>query len=282
MDRQEIFAKLNSADIPDLPQEIKDIFALIKNPTTSDLQLLISMIASYGQLEALLLSKFNNEYFSSRHRINTLQEGIKYFGLQTIQNLLLYLVIRSFASRIPDQTGSHRSNYWKHCLGTSIIAHKLAVATDFCDPYLMFSYGLIHDIGIFVIEYALPEVPVKVLELIKQGHTHVAAEKKVMDGVTHEEIGSWLCQRWALPEAIVNLVAFHHRPQANPVKNDAIILFNKADLLSTIFYQSLMGINSWEKQSQILNSLNLDPQLITAIKGQLPEEIQKARALFCF
>lgn len=282
MDRHEILERINNADIPDLPPVIKEVFTLLKSPSTLDMQLLVSKITSYGELKALILSKFNNGYFRRRHNVETIQEGIKYFGLQTLQNILLYLIIRSLSSKIQDKTGFHRTNYWKHCLGSSIIAHNLAINTGLCDPYLMFSYGLIHDIGISVIEYSLPELIFEIREVQKRGITHIIAERTVMDGITHEDIGLWLCNKWELPDEIGNIVAFHHRPKATSQNAEEVLLFYKADILSTIYYESLMGINPFIDKNRIIASLNLEPQVVTKITEQLPEEVQKAREIFNF
>jgi len=125
-------------------------------------------IASFGELETLLLKQFNKNYFRKQFHIKSLHEAIRYFGARTIQNILLYLVIRSFSAKLLDKTGFLRANYWRHCLGASVAAHELATITGDCDPYLMFSYGLIHDIGIFVIEHSLPELILKIREVQKK------------------------------------------------------------------------------------------------------------------
>jgi len=38
----------------------------------------------------------------------------------------------------------------------------------------------------------------------------IAAEKVVLGGLTHAEIGMWLCEKWGLPREIVEIVGYHH------------------------------------------------------------------------
>ncbi|HOQ24866.1 MAG TPA: HDOD domain-containing protein [Bacillota bacterium] len=282
MKKEEIFAKINDSNIPGLPPAIKEVFAELKNPATLDMQSLIEKIASFGELETLLLKQFNKNYFRKQFHIKSLHEAIRYFGARTIQNILLYLVIRSFSAKLLDKTGFLRANYWRHCLGASVAAHELATITGDCDPYLMFSYGLIHDIGIFVIEHSLPELILKIREVQKKGLTHFDAEKEAMDGVTHEDIGDWLCKKWELPDEIRNIVAYHHRPHATSLNSNEVFLFHKADVISATYYESLMGIYSFHDRKPVLDALGLDPAIITRIKEILPDEVNKIREIFSF
>ena len=48
--------------------------------------------------------------------------------------------------------------------------------------------GLLHDIGKTVIETYFPD----------------------QQDMEHTEVGSWMAERWQLPDALINAIAFHH------------------------------------------------------------------------
>ena len=72
--------------------------------------------------------------------------------------------------------------YWKHCIGTSIAAHLIADETGLCDKDKMFTYGLIHDIGITVLDICLPQHLDKIHTMqLERGVHHIAAEKIILN-----------------------------------------------------------------------------------------------------
>ena len=83
----------------------------------------------------------------------------------------------------------HNKKYWKHCLATSMAAYMISAETKLSDKDKMFTYGLIHDIGITVLDICLPDYLDEINEMHLKGTHQLIAEKIVLDGITHAEIG---------------------------------------------------------------------------------------------
>lgn len=282
MTGEAIWHQIARSNLPDLPETLQEIFHLLQNPIGVDILFLIEKIRTYGNLEELLLRKINSSYFEQDKKVNTLQQAILYLGLQTIQNLLLYFMIRSlFSSHQSEIKEYSGARYWKHCLGTSIAAKMLAEKVGSSDPYMMFSYGLIHDIGVVILEFALPEA-LGEINRIQQSHvSQIIAERKVLDGLTHEDLGIWLCKKWRLPQAIQNIVGFHHRPFLAFEQKEEVKLFHTADVISTMYYEGLIGIHNTESVNKnISSSLLVEPNLVKEIRNKLPEEVEKVKDIF--
>ena len=67
----------------------------------------------------------------------------------------------------------------------------IAADCNLCDKEKIFTYGLIHDIGITVLDICLPEHLDKIHTMQLNGIHQLVAEKIVLGGLTHENIGMW-------------------------------------------------------------------------------------------
>lgn len=80
------------------------------------------------------------------------------------------IIALSYVTRLlPDHLGRtlvfNSRRYWKHCLGTSIAAYMIATKTNLCNRDKMFTLGLIHDIGIAILNICLPVYPDRIHEM---------------------------------------------------------------------------------------------------------------------
>jgi len=133
--------------------------------------------------------------------------------LRRFQDAIISIISRTL---LPEKSGRSklfsRISYWKHCMGTSIASCKHAAKVGICDKYELFAYGLVHDIGIAVLDTCLPEVLDEVFTKVEEGTPQIIAEKGVMGGLTHLDIGAWICEKWGLPENIRSVVEYYHKP----------------------------------------------------------------------
>ena len=93
-------------------------------------------------------------------------------------------------------------SYWKHVMGTSVASCVLAEKLKKGDKFKLFSYGLVHDIGIIVLDTCFPELVEKIIEKMYTGMGHTSSERIYLDNLTHGDIGAWLCRRWNIREDI--------------------------------------------------------------------------------
>ena len=113
-----------------------------------------------------------------------------------MQNMLIFL---HNTSVVPDSMReSNRTfdiyKYWRHVLGTSVASCMLSSRINKGDKYELFSYGLIHDIGIVVLDACLPNHIDRITEKLISGVHQLIAERIILGGITHAEIGAWLCK----------------------------------------------------------------------------------------
>jgi putative nucleotidyltransferase with HDIG domain len=283
LNQQEILEGIESSEIiPDLPAELSVLLEMLKDPMTLDRGALVKQIGAVAGLEQSILELVNSSYFQTTRKIETMREVVLYYGVQNVQDFISYLSIRPFHAQIVKQTRVFRaSHYWRHSIGTAVAARMLALKLDRSESYMMFSYGLFHDIGVTVLHKVFPD---EIDEIFREQRRHsdqITAERKILDGLSHEEIGLWLCKKWRLPASIQNIVAYHHRPLEAPAAQNEVKLFYVADMIGIMYYEEQLGVyNTKEIDQAILDSLKIHPEIVKEIRRALPKEIEKAILLY--
>jgi len=92
--------------------------------------------------------------------------------------------------------------------------------------------GLLHDVGKAVLAQHFPGAFAEIFRVVQeQGTTGLEAEELVMSGVNHAMVGGWLAEQWDLPEALVEAIALHHRPEEAGKGNSLPAVVYTADSL---------------------------------------------------
>ena len=126
-------------------------------------------------------------------------------------------------------------NVWEHSLAVSALARGIAAMecrdSGFIDSACV--AGMLHDIGILILAKHLPDSFREVRDLTCGNLLPlIDAEGEVL-GTTHAEIGAYLLGLWGLDPAIVEAVAWHHRPGECPTSGfSPLTAVHVADVLA--------------------------------------------------
>jgi len=109
----------------------------------------------------------------------------------------------------------------------------------------------------------------------------VIAERLVFGGITHADIGAWLCRKWNIREDITSIVEFHHTPFMAQNTTDEVKIVYVADIISTEYYEKLLGLNiNHEISRKIMDHLGITDDDRLEIAEALPQEVEKIHWLF--
>ncbi len=278
MKNEIIFEHLErSKKLPVLSLEIQEIMNMLQNPVDLDVDCLVDKVSELKDLNEMILKSLNRGYFQSGKKIESMKEAIIRLGLKSVQNLLIFFMTRQL---FPEGDSSKRSfdmhTYWKHVLGTAVAGSLLSERLHKGEKYKLFTYGLIHDIGIPVLDVCMPEKLDEVGTKLKAGIHQLVAERSVLEGLSHAEIGGWLCRRWGIREDIINIIEYHHTPLLLKDGNEDCLLMHTADVMSSEYYTRLLGININHRISdRIMDILGLTVQDYRYIVQKLPEEVDR-------
>lgn len=272
-----------SEDLPKIPKDFGAIIKMFSEPSDYDLDQCVEYFSRFPQLGTVLIQELNLDS-RLKKEIRTIKEAINYLGAKTSGLIIIAYVTRLL---IPNKYGKTKlfdsKKYWKHCLATSLAAYMISAETKLSDKDKMFTYGLIHDIGITVLDICLPDHLDEINEIHLKGTHQLIAEKIVLNGITHAEVGRWICQEWGLPEEISDIVGFHHTPMLTERNVDEVRIIHLADSISTNYYERLLGNNTtFIYTNKIMEALNVSKEFVDYIIEKLPAEVDKLYKIIMF
>ncbi|TDT62840.1 HDOD domain-containing protein [Fonticella tunisiensis] len=278
MNYTEIIKRIEeSKDLPVVNREINEIMVMLNDSESLNIEELAEKISKCGNLKETLLVNINSGYFKLARRVESLSDAIIYLGMMTVEKLIIAYLIKSlFPDNLGKPTKLSRDKYWKHCLGTSIAANILAEKLGKQDNYRYFAYGLIHDIGVMVIDVCLPDVIDEVVKMQYKGIHQIVAERLIMQGYTHTHAGALLCEKWNLPNDVKAIIEHHHTPLMADGYLEDVIIMNVADSISTLYYERLLCMNTnYVFDKKAMEVLGISMQDIESISEVLPQKVDE-------
>lgn len=203
----------------------------LSNDENAQAKDLSRIIATDPALTARILKVVNSAAYGLPHKILSINHALSILGFSAIRRIateqLLY-------NQLIKNSGNRRFNqlyFWQHCLFVACLSKQIAIQLKYPDPDVIYTGGLLHDIGKIVLEgYGKVSYSDFLLSSDKSACATEHCERAFF-GLTHAEIGYVLCLKWDLPPVITAVVGFHHAlaPEHSPYsqfgKEAAIICF---------------------------------------------------------
>ncbi len=196
--------------LPVFPRAAREVIKHCANPEVTVHEL--EAVASKDPvLAGRIIQTANSAAYSPLQPLGSIPRAIGHIGTEMTRKVLLGAALRgNFGSM-----QLHR--LWNHSLDVAQAAETLAGESSVgIDPAEAFLAGLVHDIG----RLAFSIMPVAFLErfnrLTDGGCPAVEVELGLV-GRCHGDIGGETLTRWKFPEAVVEAVRWHHRPERSPV-----------------------------------------------------------------
>jgi putative nucleotidyltransferase with HDIG domain len=229
---QSLVSSLDS--LPTTPEIFRKLTEKLNNQATT-VREIGHLISEDPPLTAKLLQVVNSAFFGIGRRITSPEAAASLLGMETLNGLILGAgIFRQFESGGSDSQRLSLEGLWHHSLAVGQLARDIARAEgadrEIVDDAM--TAGLLHDIGLLLIAYRLQDAwdQISVVSAT-EGVFHWDAEQRVI-GASHNAIGAYLLGLWGLPDAIVESVAFNHRPMSAPTSGfSALTAAHVADAL---------------------------------------------------
>jgi HD-like signal output (HDOD) protein/ActR/RegA family two-component response regulator len=199
--------------VPSLPALYTKIKAEVESPASS-LKTIGDIIAQDMGMTAKILQLANSAYFGLRMSVSTVEQAIHFLGLDTVQALVLTAQIFSqFAAK--RETAFNFDQLWKASLATGALARAIARSEqlDRIEVDQAYTAGLLHDVGILVLATNVSDRYSAVLARASTKGRQAWEEELSEFATTHAEVGGYLLGLWGLNDAIIEAIAYHHRPR---------------------------------------------------------------------
>jgi HD-like signal output (HDOD) protein len=215
--------------IPTIPAVLAPLLRYLQLPMEElDVHKVTDMIAEDNSLAAQCLQMANSPLFGRWQKVESLRGAIVGLGFQRVSDIAMSC---SVLNLFPKDKGIDPVAFWEHSLGCALVCRHFARKISYPDPSKAYLAGLLHDIGIIVNLWTLPQEFVGAFELAAaKGIPLHEAEQEVL-GFTHCESGRLLAERWELAPDLTEVVALHHNPAASLNHSGLVALVELSDLL---------------------------------------------------
>lgn len=210
--RTEVAAKVQA--LPALPAMCRQILTAISDPKV-DFDVLARQCAYDPGMTANVLRIANSAYFRATQEIGSLRDAFVRIGARRLFELTVGQGAGPMLREAFPGYELRQHEMLRHSAWTAAAAEKLAVELKLRAPDMLFTAGLLHDIGKVVLD---PFVESHRTQLLSAVASHPeagfeAAEREVL-GIDHAQVGAEILRQWRLPPQLVAAVEHHHNPAA--------------------------------------------------------------------
>jgi HD-like signal output (HDOD) protein len=177
----------------------QDLCRALDDPASS-MSDLARIIVTDPVLSGKILKVANSAYFGLPQKVNSIGQALMIIGLYHIKNM----IYREGLAKLFDRGGASEKEMerlWEHAVLTSICAGYIQEAFPGLDRGTIFTLGLLHDIGKFI----LPHLPLR-----QPGFPSGGEEERY--GINHALVGRLAFEEWEFSELMKSVVELHHAP----------------------------------------------------------------------
>jgi len=268
--------------LPSLPQPTLKALKLIDDPKYSAARL-AGIIGVDQSLAGRLLQWANSPYYGLRYKVSTLERAIMVLGTQQIRELLMAVSVNEMLSRKMPGYGLERGDLWRHAVAVAAGSRWLGLEHEYGQSEQAFIAGLLHDIGKLIMDELLcydKNWQTEWIQLREEGASFVDLERW-LTGFDHAQLGGRVAEKWNLPMALVEAIAYHHEPEKATIEPEITHWVHLADATAMMLGISLGcdGLSYYLSEASIkaTNFQSLDLEALMQVETKA---ISEAEGLF--
>lgn len=226
-------------------------------------------------MTANILKLANSAYFGAKHRVESLQSAIVRLGMKALFQII---VAQKTAGQMKGSLAGYALSPMeliKHAVWTAVGAEEFARVLGMRAPDLLFTAGLLHDIGKVILDPFVEHNRAQLLAAAREQElTFDQAEHKIL-ALNHAEVGAELFRRWHFPAELETVVRLHHEPAAAAENYRAMAtVVHLADMLA---YSEGVGTGIdgllYKVSGEATGSLGLKGRIIERVASQTLEKM---------
>ncbi len=196
-------------DLPSLPEIYLRVSQQLEDESAS-VQQIGDTVQNDPAITTRVLKMVNSAYYGLPNQVGSIAQAVSLLGRERLKHILIGSVLRGVFSG-QDNPAFSMQAFWQHSIKTAIIARELARQVSQIDePEVMFTAGLLHDIGKLLLIKKIPERMLAAEEYMIQKRVDILSAELNQVGLTHTAVGEALMYHWGLPQLLVDCASFHH------------------------------------------------------------------------
>ncbi|HVX61120.1 MAG TPA: HDOD domain-containing protein [Pirellulales bacterium] len=238
---------------------------------------LIETVESDPSLAVRVLRTVNSTFYSVRNRVGNLKTAVTLLGLKEVRNLALTVHVSRMFVAPGDYRTYRRESLWRHLVSVAAVSRLVAEVCDAAPRDDAYVAGLLHDIGLILLDQHMRRHFKEVLDTLEQYPSTITAERAVLS-FHHGELGQFVTRKWSLSDAISAAAGYHHEPEryTGPHRN-MVNLTAVANYLCTRNDISSLGVKNVEPPpDRCYRELGIHADHMATILERLGETLEGA------
>ena len=196
---------------PPLPEAYLALRRTAENPMSGAADV-ASAVSKDPSLVAYVLRLANSPLYSPASPVETVSRAVGLIGLNEIVNLAAGAMLSRLFAKPPRPDLLSLPDFWRHAVAVGILARALARRRDEANGERFFVAGLLHDMGRLVLAVAEPDLVAAVIVRAGDGRISIDAAERLELSFDHAALGGRICDKWRMPDSLLEGVAGHHDP----------------------------------------------------------------------
>lgn len=189
----------------DILQKVKQV---VLNPDASVADV-AEVVAQSPGVAAGLLSFANSAAMMPSQEVRSVKEAVSRLGKANVMMVTQGVYLSSLLNR---PSNFNTQVFFRYSVMSAFVAKALAKVTNAMDPEEAFLAGLLHDLGVFILDQGQPKEYQAVIHHMTIATEPLASVETRFLGLTHSRIGAELLKNWHLSTNLVAAILFHAEP----------------------------------------------------------------------
>ncbi|PHR86600.1 MAG: hypothetical protein COA78_37820 [Blastopirellula sp.] len=247
----------------------------VANDPDGDAELMTKVVETDIALSARVMKEVNSSAAGLTTKASNLQQGIALLGMKAVRNLAIASNVCDLFQGGEEINKYSRSGLWKHMVAVGIGARIYSNKNNMADPEDAFLAGLLHDMGIVILDQKLHKRFTIMLDEMKPEQAQIKWEKEYF-GYDHTEIGFRVAQRWGLPKPITEVIRDHHRGRMYGGSfGELMKCVEIANMAATDVGLSSLGEKYGKTSKSALDAFDMTPGELTIFGKEISATLEK-------
>jgi putative nucleotidyltransferase with HDIG domain len=204
------------SDLATIRETVLQIVQIVDDPRSSAGDL-TNIIATDPPLSARLLRLANSASFGLTRRISSIHDAIICIGFEAVKEIALTQKVCEIFAEEDEGFGYSRFGLWQHSVAVAICARQLSRKMRRGPrPETAYAVGLLHDLGLLVVDQFLPFDFLVVLRSAMEEDCDLTQVEEMVLGFNHGDVGMALVREWQFPKELAYAIGHHHSPLDAP------------------------------------------------------------------
>jgi putative nucleotidyltransferase with HDIG domain len=246
----------------------------------SSIQAFEDIIKMDPTLMLRLLRLVNSPYYGVQQRIESIARAVVFIGMKNLRNIVVTEALRDIFKEGADQDIFSRRQLWMHSASMGVCCQMIAERIFGDNGENAFLCGLLHDIGLIVLDQVDHDQLIQVCQAYEPGEKSITDFENDIVGVDHSTIGQTLAKDWKLPEEVQDGIRKHHKVLANiePASIAGIVQISEM-IVTKLNYPALPGMAP-TISPPLTDHIREYMDEYRTLTRDLPDEMVKARDLY--